>query len=243
MKTISISKRVAAVVITVLGILSASAQVTRTIGTLPPGGTVTITFDVTVNTPFPANISSVTNQGSVSAGGLATILTDDPAVGGAADPTITAVFVPPQIACPADITTNSAGACLSSITFTSTVTAGVPAPVVSYQIGATPITSPYAFPLGTNTVTSTATNVVGTNTCSFTVKVLAGAAPQLSILHSKTNVVVSWPNSYSCYTLQYASGVTSNAWNSYPGPFATNGGFIYVTNSAPLTNRFFRLSF
>ena len=34
-----------------------------------------------------------------------------------------------------------------------------------------------------------------------------------------------------------------SGWSSYPGPFATNGGKIFVTNSVPSTNRFFRLSF
>src|ERR1051325_2871204 len=67
-------------------IFTGSAQVARTIGTLPPGGTVTISFDVTINTNFPANTSTVTNQGSVSGTGFGPILTDDPAVGGGSDP-------------------------------------------------------------------------------------------------------------------------------------------------------------
>src|SRR6266487_865312 len=64
-----------------LSSLATFAQVNRTLGTLPPGGTVTITFDVTINTPFPAGTSSVTNQGSVSGTGFGPILTDDPATG------------------------------------------------------------------------------------------------------------------------------------------------------------------
>lgn len=82
------------------------------------------------------------------------------------------------------------------------------------KIGPTVITSPYAFPIGTNHVTSTATNVVGTNSCSFTVKVAAGAAPQLSIVRSGTNVVVSWTNLFPCYTLQFARLLASNTWSS-----------------------------
>ena len=77
---------------------------------------------MTINTPFPANTSSVTNQGSVSGTGISTILTDDPTVGGASDPTMTAVFVAPQITFPPDITTNAAGYCPPSIAFASTVT-------------------------------------------------------------------------------------------------------------------------
>jgi predicted outer membrane repeat protein len=153
------------------------------------------------------------------------------------------VNVPPSITCPADITTNAAGYCVPSIAFASTVTAGIPAPVVSYKLGASVITSPYTFPIGTNTVTSTATNVAGTNICAFKVTVAAGAAPQLSILRSSTNVVVSWTNSFPCYALQYAPVLASNSWSAYPGPFATNSGKIFVTNTAPFTNRFFRLKF
>jgi hypothetical protein len=222
---------------------AAHAQVNRTIGTLPPGGTVTITFDVTVNSPFPANISSVTNQGSVSAGGLVTMLTDDPAVAGISNATVTTVFVAPQITCPSDITTNAAGYCVPAIAFASTVTAGVPLPVVSYKIGTTNITSPFTFPIGTNIVTSIATNAAGTNTCNFNVIVAPGDAPQLDILRTGTNVVVSWTNAYPCYTFQFSSLLLSNSWSTYAGPFATNNGKIVVTNSAPFTNRFFRLKF
>src|SRR3954462_2791112 len=99
MKTISIFKCVAMMSISFIGSVPAFAQVNRTIGTLPPGGTVTITFDVTINPSFPANTSSVTNQGSVSGTGFGPILTDDPATVALNDPTITAVTVAPQITC------------------------------------------------------------------------------------------------------------------------------------------------
>ena len=151
--------------------------------------------------------------------------------------------VAPQISCPANLTTNTSGSCPRDVAFAATVTAGFPAPVLSYKIGATPITSPYAFPVGTNIVTSTATNSTGTNSCNFTVTVAAGAAPQLNILRSSTNVVVSWTNLFPCYALQFAPLLASNSWSSYPGPFATNNGKIFVTNTAPFTNRFFRLKF
>ena len=153
------------------------------------------------------------------------------------------VNVLPSITCPVDITTNAAGDCVPSIAFASTAVAGSPAPVVSYELGATTITSPYTFPIGTNVVTSTATNAAGTNSCSFTVKVAAGAAPQLNIVRSGTNVVVSWTNSYPCYSLQFAPALAGNSWSTYPGPFATNGGRIFATNSAAFTNRYFRLSY
>ena len=151
----------------------------------------------------------------------------------------------PGITCPANVTTNgAAGACLlPSVSFAATVT-GFPSPAISYKLGATTITAPYVFPLGTNTITSTATNVAGTNTCNFKVVVVAGPAPQLTIVRSLTNAVVSWPTNYNCYTLQFAPALSSNTtWAAHPGPFTTSGGKIYATNGVGGTNRFFRLLF
>ena len=150
----------------------------------------------------------------------------------------------PAIICPSDILTNGAfGACqLPAVSFASAAT-GAPSPSVSYKLGASTITSPYVFPLGTNSVSSTATNVAGTISCNFLVVVQAGPAPQLSVLNNGTNVLVSWPGGYSCYTLQTASELSSNIWNNYSGPAVTNGGTITVTNGVGATNRFFRLSF
>ena len=45
--------------------------------------------------------------------------------------------------------------------------------------------------------------------------VCAGAGPQLRIVRSGTNDVVSWPTNFPCYTLQFASALTSNLWNNY----------------------------
>jgi hypothetical protein len=209
---------------------------------------VTITFDVTINTPFPANTSSVTNQGSFVGTGFGPILTDDPATVAANDPTVTAVSVAPQISCPPNITTNGFSACLlPSVAFGATATAGFPAPILIYRLGATVITSPYTFPAGTNTVSVTATNGTAPNaTCSFTVTVLPNA-PQLNIVRASTNVVLAWPNAFPCYRLQFATALlsppASNVWTLHPGPFTTNAGNIYVTNGLTFSNRFFRLAY
>ena len=66
------------------------------IGTLPAGGSVTITFQVQVENPYigPAQVS---NQGTITADGGINVLTDDPAVGGANDPTLTPIDVPADI--------------------------------------------------------------------------------------------------------------------------------------------------
>lgn len=225
---------------------------TNSAGTFIPAANLMalVGLPITFNNPVRGTLSGA--QTTVQASGTATVtFTANAGGAGSADAvvdsqTVTApitVNVVPSINCPADITTNAAGYCVPSIAFASTVTAGFPAPVVAYRLGASIITSPYAFPIGTNTVTSTATNAVGTNSCTFKVTVVAGAAPQLAIVRTGTNVVVSWTNSFPWYALQFAPVLASNSWSTYPGPFATNSGKIFVTNSAPFTNRFFRLSF
>ena len=69
-------------------------NVSRTIGTLRAGDSVTITFRVTVDNPpnlTLLNPPRVSNQGTVSGSNFSNVLTDDPAVGGASDPTETPV--------------------------------------------------------------------------------------------------------------------------------------------------------
>ncbi|MEZ4771041.1 MAG: Ig-like domain-containing protein [Caldilineales bacterium] len=64
-----------------------------TIGTLPAGKSVTIVFDVTIDAPTSAQgiFSQVCNQGTVSGTDFSPVDTDDPDVGGASDPTCTAM--------------------------------------------------------------------------------------------------------------------------------------------------------
>jgi hypothetical protein len=70
------------------------SDVLLNIGTLPAGESVTITFNATVNNPFTSATPSVSNQGTVSGSNFANVLTDDPTVGGAADPTVTPIDLP-----------------------------------------------------------------------------------------------------------------------------------------------------
>lgn len=70
------------------------ADVMLNIGTLPAGESVTITFNVTVDDPFTGALPQVSNQGTVSGSNFADVLTDDPTVGGAADPTVTPIDLP-----------------------------------------------------------------------------------------------------------------------------------------------------
>jgi hypothetical protein len=149
----------------------------------------------------------------------------------------------PQVNCPSDLITNgTGGVCLPpAIPFAATAS-GFPTPVITYRLGGGVITSPTTFPIGTNVVAVTATNSVGTNSCSFTVTVLPGPAPQLTVSATATNIIVSWTNLYSCYTLQSASNLSGGNWNNFPGPLRTNGGIISASNNISDGPLFFRLT-
>jgi hypothetical protein len=70
-----------------------SGDVNLSIGTLPAGQSITITFNVTINDPFTGG-AQVSNQGTVSGSNFSDVLTDDPDFPGTADPTVTPVVVP-----------------------------------------------------------------------------------------------------------------------------------------------------
>ncbi|MDB6032367.1 MAG: hypothetical protein JWM16_2705, partial [Verrucomicrobiales bacterium] len=69
-----------------------------TIGTLPAGKSITITFRATVANPVPSGVCVVSNQGTVSASGPISIVTDDPRTVATQDATSTALLVPPIVA-------------------------------------------------------------------------------------------------------------------------------------------------
>jgi hypothetical protein len=65
------------------------------LGTIPPGKSVTITFQVTLNAAMPFGTNQVSNQGSVSGSNFATVLTDDqPGTAAPNEPTITPIDAP-----------------------------------------------------------------------------------------------------------------------------------------------------
>jgi hypothetical protein len=72
-------------------------NITWNIGTLQQGQSVTITFRVMVKDPY-AGGPNVSNQGDITCTECAGVIkTDDPAVGGGADPTLTPINAPPDI--------------------------------------------------------------------------------------------------------------------------------------------------
>jgi len=67
--------------------------VNLSIGTITPGSTVVLTYQVTVNNSAPSGASTISNQGTVTSN-APTVTTDDPDVGGANDPTLTPLLHP-----------------------------------------------------------------------------------------------------------------------------------------------------
>src|SRR5215471_19022945 len=188
MNTTSISRWTAAAVL-MLCAASAIAQVGVNIGTLLPNDKITITFDVTITNPFPANTFAVSNQATLNATGV-TLSSDDPSTALINDPTITTLSVAPVItSCPGNVTTNNAtGTCSQTVSFSATATGGDSPPVITYKLGASTITSPFPFPVGTNVVSVTASNGVLPNaTCSFTVVVSDTQPPTISCPGNITN--------------------------------------------------------
>ena len=140
--------------------------VSKGIAIIPPGKIVTITFSVTIDTPFPPNVCTVSNQGLVSGSNFSSVATN---------PATTTVLLAPTIgSCPTNITTNTdAGLCTAAVTFTTPTATGCPSPTVTCSPA-----SGSAFAKGTTTVTCTATNGVSPNsTCSFTVTVADNQGP------------------------------------------------------------------
>ena len=104
----------------------AGETVNQTIGTLPGSESVIIRFNVTVNNPLPTPqvspsqpaVTQVLNQGTVSGGNFSNVLTDDPDIAGAANPTATAIN---QTTTVVTSSANPAGQG-QSVMFTATVT-------------------------------------------------------------------------------------------------------------------------
>ena len=105
--------------------LLAGETVTHSVGTLLAGKTVHIQFQVTVNNPYLGG-EFVSNQGTVSGDGFSNVLTDDPAVGGAADPTLTPILLTPNVSV-ADAQANEPASGSTPMIFTISLSGPAPA--------------------------------------------------------------------------------------------------------------------
>jgi uncharacterized repeat protein (TIGR03803 family) len=95
--------------------------------------------------------------------------------------------------------------------------------------------------LSSNILYGTAT--FGGNNGDGTVFSLLLAGPRLSIAHSGTNVILTWPTNATSSTLEFATNLVSpTVWNTnLPAPVSLNGQFA-VTNPISGTQKFYRLS-
>jgi hypothetical protein len=98
MKKLFQIKTVLAAAMFLVSVFHAAAISTNiTISALPAGKSVRVIWQTTINASLPAGVAGITNQGTVSGANFTTVATDDPTVGGATDPTITLVSVPPIV--------------------------------------------------------------------------------------------------------------------------------------------------
>jgi hypothetical protein len=103
---------------------SGGETVIHSVGTLLAGKTVRIQFQVTVNSPYLGG-ATVTNQGTVSGSNFSNVLTDDPAVGGANDPTQTPILQIPNVSV-ADAQANEPATGSAPMLFTISLSAPAP---------------------------------------------------------------------------------------------------------------------
>ena len=148
------------------------ADVMLNIGTLPAGENVIIAFNVTVDDPFGGALPQVSNQGTVSGSNFADVLTDDPDVGGTADPTVTPIDLPQVTLAVSPASVLEDGATNLVYTFTRTGSTAN-AMTVNFSVGGTAsFTEPDYTQTGAASFTATSGTVVfasGNSTASVTI--------------------------------------------------------------------------
>ena len=173
----------------------------HTIGTLPNGKSVRIVFKVTVDTPYLGG-ANISNQGTVAADGGISVQTDDPAVGGTADPTLTPVAGPPvanddnyngfkntplNVSAPGVLGNDTNGPSVSAVggcadvtdPFTGCATTQGGTVTVNAD-GSFSYTPPNATFTGADSFSYTATNAVGSDTATVNITVADTAAIYLN---------------------------------------------------------------
>lgn len=103
------------------------------LGSMLWGESATIIFDVLINDPFPPTVVQIENQGEVDSNETTSVLTDDPALGGDQDPTVTNVT--PSSATPTPTATLDATATPTSTPTPSATPSPTPTPICAVSIG------------------------------------------------------------------------------------------------------------
>ena len=226
------------------------ADVMVSIGTLPAGESVTITFNVTVNNPFTGALPQVSNQGTVSGTNFSNVLTDDPTVGGTADPTVTPIDLP-QVSVavsPASVAEDG----VTNLVYTFTRTGSTTSPMtVNFSVGGSAsFTEPDYTQTGAATFTaSSGTVVIPSGSSSATVTVDPSA--DLTVEPDETvNLTVTSGIGYTVGSPSSASGTIVNDDTSVsiavsPGSVSEDGAtnLVYTFTrtgviSAPLAVNF-----
>jgi hypothetical protein len=171
---------------------------------------------VTVDANLPTNDFSVSNQGAVSGGNFTSVLTDDPGVAGAANPTVTAVVHPPTVS-----KAFGANSVVANGTTTLTLTIG----------NANPATNLTNISVTDNLVSGlvVATPNALVNNCGGTVSAVAGASVvSVSGLSRNANT--------SCTIVVDVTGTTAGAKPNTTGSIGSlQGGTGLTSNTAILT--------
>ncbi|GEP42658.1 hypothetical protein BGE01nite_19490 [Brevifollis gellanilyticus] len=135
------------------------------IGVLPPGKSITITYDVIINNP--ATTSTLSSQATVSGSNFSNVLTDDlvtggdPLLPGAADPTVTQIDLPDVSVTVAPASTAEDGAGNLVYTFTRTGATTAAMTVNFAATGTASTTTDYSVTNGTGVVNFTAGTGLG----------------------------------------------------------------------------------
>lgn len=168
------------------------------LGTLNANDSVQIIFQATVNNPFPAGPLSVSNQGTISGGNFASVLTDDPSVAGTANPTVTPVDV--IMLSINDVTIAEGAIGTRNMTFTISVT-GTTANAISVQVETANNTA--TAPADYVAIPLTTINIPG-NTPSTTVTVQVNGD---TIFEGNENFFVNLSNVSSGTLIQDGQGI------------------------------------
>jgi large repetitive protein len=219
--------------------------VTHSVGTLLAGKTVRIQFKVTVNSPYGGG-PTVTNQGTVSGSNFSTVLTDDPAVGGANDPTQTPVLQTPNLTI-SDAQANEPASGAAPMTFTVSLSSPAPAAGASvhYQTAdQAPALNHAVAGIDYTAIPDTVLNFApGEQFKTITVQILAdGAAAEsdetfLVNLSNPTNAIIVDDQAIGTIKQGNAAGTFLISEFRTSGPAGAGDDFVEVYNNTdtPLT--------
>jgi hypothetical protein len=217
--------------------------VTHPVGTLLAGKTVRIQFQVTVNNPY-AGGPTVTNQGTVSGSNFANVLTDDPDIAGANNPTQTPILQIPNVTI-SDAQANEPPSGSAPMVFTVSLSGPAPAAGASvhYQTGDD---SPVSATAGVDytAIPDTVLNFApGEQFKTITVNILADAGPPEGPetfrvnLSNPTNAIIVTDHAIGTIKQGNAAGtfLISELRTSGPGGAGDDFVEVYNNSDAPLT--------